>query len=111
MESLSSDNSIPRVVDLDGTLINTDLLYEGIVALVKKNFLYVFLLFPWVLKGKAYMKNKIFRIAQILPELLPYNTELLEFLYKEAGNGRMIVLATASPISNAVEIAKGSSHI
>ena len=52
------------------------------------------------------MKNKIFRIAQILPELLPYNTELLEFLYKEADNGRMIVLATASPISNAVEKAK-----
>jgi 4-hydroxybenzoate polyprenyltransferase/phosphoserine phosphatase len=106
MGTLSSDNSIPLVVDLDGTLINTDLLYEGIVVLIKKNFLYIFLLLPWFLKGKAYMKNKIFRIATMRPELLPYNRELLEFLYKEAANGRVIVLATASPTSNANEISK-----
>lgn len=105
MESQTSDN-IPLVVDLDGTLINTDLLYEGIAALLKKNVLNVFLLLPWLLKGKAYLKNKISQIAEIRLDLLPYNMKLLEFLEKESGNGRKIVLATASPKSYAIEISK-----
>lgn len=106
IKSSLSDNTVPLVVDLDGTLINTDLLHEGVIALLKKNFLYFFLLIPWLLKGKVYLKNKIFRIAQISPELLPFNTELLEFLKKESDNGRTIIMATASPISNAIEISK-----
>ena len=96
-----SENTIPLVVDLDGTLIHTDLLHEAVISLLKKNFLYAFLLIPWLMKGKAYMKNKLFQIVAIDPELLPYNAELLEFLKSESDNGRTIVLATASPISNA----------
>lgn len=105
MESQSSDN-IPIVVDLDGTLINTDLLYEGVAALIKKNPLYVFLLFAWLLKGKVHLKNKISQIAKIRLDLLPYNTRLLEFLRTESDKGRVIVLATASLKSYALEIAK-----
>ncbi len=101
-----SDNTVPLVVDLDGTLINTDLLHEGVITLLKKNFLYVFLLVPWFLKGKVYLKNKILSIVQISPELLPYNTELLEFLKEESDNGRKIILATASPILKAIDISK-----
>lgn len=101
-----SDNSIPLIVDLDGTFIYTDLLYEGIVGLVKKNFLYIFILLPWLIKGKAHLKNKVSGIAQINLELLPYNVELLKFLQKESGKGRKIILATASPIDYALEISK-----
>lgn len=105
MESQSSDN-IPIVVDLDGTFINTDLLYEGIAILLKKNFLNVFLLLPWLLKGKAYLKNKVSQLAKIRLDLIPYNMKLLEFLQKESGKGRVIILATASHKSYALEIAK-----
>ncbi|HEY5370535.1 MAG TPA: UbiA family prenyltransferase [Hanamia sp.] len=101
-----SDNSIPLIVDLDGTFINTDLLYEGIVSLVKKKCLYIFLLLPWLMKGKAHLKNKVSGIAQINLELLPYNVELLEFLQKESDKGRKIILATASPMHYALEISK-----
>ena len=31
-----SDNTFPLVVDLDGTLIKTDLLFEGFIMLIKK---------------------------------------------------------------------------
>ena len=79
-----ADNSIPLVVDLDGTLIYTDLLYEGIILLVKKNLLYIFLCLRWLLKGKIYLKNKIFSIVHIRSELLPYNKQLLIFLQKES---------------------------
>ena len=106
MKSLNPDNTIPLVVDLDGTLIDTDLLYEGVVVLLKKNILYIFLLLPWLLKGKVFLKNKISKIVSIRLDLLPYNMRLLEFLRKESDNGRVIVLATASPISYALEISK-----
>ena len=105
MESQAFDN-IPLIVDLDGTLINTDLLHEGIAALVKKNPLNVFLLFAWLLKGKVYLKNRISQIAKIRLDLLPYNMSLLEFLQNESDKGRAIVLATASHKSYALEIAK-----
>ena len=94
MKSLTPVNTIPLVVDLDGTLINTDLLHEGVVALIKKNILYIFLLLPWLLKGKAFLKNKIAKITNISLDLLPYNANLLEFLRQESDKGRIIVLAT-----------------
>src|SRR5438034_11663706 len=102
MQSKPFHNQSPLVVDLDGTLINTDLLYEGFILLLRKNLLYVFLCLFWLLKGKAHLKNKILSIVKIPSELLPYNSELLDFLQKEHGNGRKLVLATASPITNAL---------
>jgi 4-hydroxybenzoate polyprenyltransferase/phosphoserine phosphatase len=106
MKMKNQSNNIPLVVDLDGTLINTDLFYEGIISILKKNILYFFLLLPWLLRGKVFIKNKISQIAKIRIEILPYNTELLGFLQNESDNGRLIILATASPISIALEISK-----
>lgn len=104
MQNQLSDNEFPLVVDLDGTLINTDLLFEGFILLIKKNLLYIFPCFLWLIKGKAYLKNKILSKVQVLSELLPYNLELLDFLRSEHRNGRKLVLATASPLANAIEI-------
>ncbi|MEO6837818.1 MAG: UbiA family prenyltransferase [Ginsengibacter sp.] len=106
MHNQSSDINIPLVVDLDGTLIHTDLLYEGVLMLVKRNPLYIFKFLLWVLKGKAYFKNEIFKIAKLRYDLLPYNKELLNFLQSESSNGRKLILATASLKSNAQEISK-----
>jgi 4-hydroxybenzoate polyprenyltransferase len=101
-----TDKDCPLVVDLDGTLINTDLLYEGVIMLLRKNPLYFFQCFRWLLKGKVYFKNEIFKIVSLRYELLPCNKELLSFLQTESANGRKIILATASLKSNAQEISK-----
>lgn len=106
MNQKISDSNIPLVVDLDGTLINTDLLHEALILLVKKNFLYIFICIGWLFKGKVYFKNKVFSLVQIQPELLPYNTALLEFLQIEKNKGRKLILATASLKSQATNIAK-----
>src|ERR1035437_1785077 len=106
MLSQPSDNNIPLVVDLDGTLIKTDLLYEGIIMLLRKNPLYIFACLLWLLKGKVYFKNEIFKIVHLRYELLPVNNELLRFLQTESSNGRKLILATASLKSNAQEISK-----
>lgn len=103
-ESLETD--IPLVVDLDGTLINTDLLHEAAVLLIRKNPFYIFICVLWALKGRSYLKNKIFSLVHINPELLPYNINFLNFLKKEHEKGRKLILATASLSSNASEIAE-----
>lgn len=104
-----SDNDIPLVVDLDGTLINTDLLHEALILLIKKNFLYFFICIGWLFKGKIYLKNKIFSQIHIPPHLLPYNITLLEFLKAEKNKGRKLILATASLKSQATNISKTHS--
>jgi len=106
MQIQVTDMDCPLIVDLDGTLINTDLLYEGLVLLLRKNPLYFFSCLLWIFKGKAYLKRKILGNIHIQTELLPYNRELLDFLKQEATNGRKIILATASPLPNALAIAE-----
>ena len=105
MQTRATEIDFPLVVDLDGTLINSDLLFEGFILLLRKNPLYIFSCLAWLFRGKAYLKDSILSRVQIQAELLPYNKELLGFLKEEAGKGRKIILATASPLSNALVVA------
>ena len=59
------------VVDIDGTLIRTDLLHESVFALLKSNPLYLFLLPVWLLKGRAHLKQMIAERVDLPVELLP----------------------------------------
>ena len=86
---------IPLCVDLDGTLINTDSLYEGLISLLKQNFWYLFLLPLWLLRGKADFKAQIARRVHLDVEFLPYNTALIEFI-KSQRPLRHLVLCTAA---------------
>lgn len=99
-------NNVPLVVDIDGTLINTDLLHEAAILLFKKNPFYIFKYILWLLKGKAYLKKKIFELVWIEYETLPFNQQVLDFLHEEHAKGRKIILATASPLQAAEAIAK-----
>ena len=83
-------------VDLDGTLIKSDLLFECLVPIIKNYFYAIFLAPFWLLKGKAYLKDKFSDLVSINPEILPYNNNVLEFIKKEKENGKKIILATAS---------------
>jgi len=94
----------PLFVDLDGTLIRSDMLLESILALVKQNCWYIFLLPLWLLRGKAYFKARIAALVDVAVDLLPYNEAFLEFLKTENRAGRELVLATATNTKFAVEI-------
>ncbi|GAB1452046.1 UbiA family prenyltransferase [Draconibacterium sp.] len=106
MVNKPSFKNIPLVVDLDGTLIHTDLLYEGLVILVKKNPIYIFLCLLWLIKGKIYFKKEIYKRIQIPYNLLPLNNELVYYLKEELLDGRQLILATASLKLNAQEFAE-----
>jgi len=97
MDARSERNAIPLAVDLDGTLIATDLLWEGLFILLKKNPLYVFLVPFWLAGGPARLKQAIAERIDIDPTSLPYRQPLLERLHAEHAEGRGIVLATGTP--------------
>src|SRR5664279_468607 len=92
----ASSAGVPLCVDLDGTLIRSDLVFEGLVRLAKKGVGPVFLAPFWLAKGKAGFKRELAKSVTFEPSTLPYDLRLLEFLRKEKEQGRRLVLATAS---------------
>ena len=105
MDARSDRNAIPLAVDLDGTLIATDLLWEGLFTLLKKNPLYLLLLPLWLTGGPARLKQEIARRVDIDPASLPYRQDLLDRLRAEHREGRKILLATGTPRKFAEAIA------
>lgn len=89
-----SSKGVPLCVDLDGTLLKSDLFHESLLALLRLNPLYALLLPWWLLKGKAALKREIASRVSIDPSFLPYDPAVLEWLQAEAGRTR--VLCTAS---------------
>ena len=89
----------PLYVDLDGTLIATDLLHESTLKLLRASPLSLFLLPLWLLRGKAHLKREIARRVQVDPSSLPYRPQVLETIRQAREQGRRVVLATASDAS------------
>jgi 4-hydroxybenzoate polyprenyltransferase/phosphoserine phosphatase len=85
----------PLCVDLDGSLLHTDLLVESVMALLSTNFLYLFLLPYWFAMGKAYLKSRVAALARIDVSTLPYNNAVLDYIRAQRLN-RPIILVTAS---------------
>ncbi|MCA0026872.1 MULTISPECIES: UbiA family prenyltransferase [unclassified Mesorhizobium] len=106
MDARSDGNAIPLAVDLDGTLIATDLLWEGLFILIKKNPLYIFLVPFWAAAGPARLKQAIAQRVDIDPASLPYRAPLLDRIRAEHAEGRKIVLATGTPRKFADAIAR-----
>lgn len=94
----------PLCVDLDGTLIHSDLLLESALALLGRNPLYLFAMAFWLLRGKAHLKREIARRCKIEVATLPYNAALVEWLRAERGQ-RRLVLCTASDAGYAHAVA------
>lgn len=96
----------PLVVDLDGTLLRSDLLLETGMAFVRHRPLKALRLFKWLVKGKATLKANLARAVDIDVTVLPYDPAVLDLVNSARNSGRKVVLATASHISLADRIAK-----
>lgn len=85
-------------VDLDGTLIHSDLFVEGIFEYLKSNPLLIFQVIWWLLlKGRSYTKFAIAEQIDIDVASLPFRKNLIETLNIKKAQGHEIILATASP--------------
>jgi 4-hydroxybenzoate polyprenyltransferase len=98
-------SSIPFVVDLDGTLIRTDLLLESGFAFIRAQPLRLFAPIAWLVEGKAHLKTRLAECTPLEVKALPYDMELMELLAAEKAKGREIILATASHRRYAEQIA------
>jgi 4-hydroxybenzoate polyprenyltransferase len=92
-----ASTAIPLVVDLDGTLVNTDLLVESGLSFLRRHPLQCWKLLLWLSRGKAY----VFDAAS-----LPYNSEVLSLIEAARAEGRKVVLATASHLTLAKQVAE-----
>ncbi len=102
---VQSPESPPLAVDLDGTLVKTDLLIESFVALIKQAPWCLLAIPFWLLRGRAYLKKQIAQRVSLDVEVLPYRQELLDRLRAEHARGRTIVLATAADGAIARQVA------
>lgn len=102
---VTSNKTSVIAVDLDGTLINTDMLVENVFLFLRLYPFRGFALLIWLTKGKAYFKRQL--ANAVLPGVgeLPYNRPLLAWLRLQRQAGFSLVLATASDMRIAQAVA------
>jgi 4-hydroxybenzoate polyprenyltransferase len=97
MASLATAEVNPHLyVDLDGTLIATDLLHESTLQLLRNSPSSVLQMPAWLLRGKAYAKRQIAQRVSLDASVLPYRVDMLAIIRQARLQGRRVVLATAS---------------
>lgn len=99
-------NTCPLIVDLDGTLIHSDMLQESALTAVGQNPLYLFKIAYWLSKGRAHLKQRLAERLSFDPSLLPYNHVLIEWLTQQKTQGRRLILCTASDQAIASAVAE-----
>ena len=94
---LQKDIGRPLVIDLDGTLIASDLLIESFFALLSQRPLRALIALGTLLvRGRAAFKAKIAASVSLNYEILPVHTKLAAFVKSERETGRRVYVASAS---------------
>ncbi len=110
MPAISSERDLagepPLVVDLDGTLLHTDLMVESMLILLKRHPWRLLLAVLQLLGGIAAFKQRLAREA--LPDVatLPFDRPLLDYLAEASARGRRLVLATGADEAAAAAVAR-----
>ncbi|HWE04059.1 MAG TPA: UbiA family prenyltransferase [Tepidisphaeraceae bacterium] len=95
----------PLCIDMDGTLIATDSLWEATLLLIREKPAALLRVPGWILAGRATLKEQVARRVSIDVRLLPYRKDVVELMRSEKASGRTIVLATAAHRSVAEAVA------
>src|SRR5260370_41321025 len=83
-------------VDLDGTLIRGNVLWECVLVLLKTRPILLLLLPFWLLSGRASVKRHVAARTHLDPARLPYRQQVLDLIQQEKATGRRIALVTAA---------------
>jgi 4-hydroxybenzoate polyprenyltransferase len=107
-EAATRDGVLPPLaVDMDGTVLLSDTLHESLLALLRANPLYLFVLPFWLLGGKAHFKRAVARRVVPDPATFAFNEPFLAWLRTQHGR-RRLVLCTAADAGIAHAVA---SHL
>ena len=96
MDARSPQTETTIFVDLDGTLIHSDLLWETLFLAARQKPQVMLQVPGWIAAGKARLKAELARAVDFDPALLPYREEVVERLRRARADGRRIVLATGA---------------
>jgi 4-hydroxybenzoate polyprenyltransferase len=97
--------TVHLVVDLDGTLVNTDLLFESFFSAVTLGVRHHVSVLAALLRGKAELKAYLAKVSSIDYGLLPYDQATLSLIRKARAEGRQVYLATSSDQRHAEAVA------
>ncbi|OLP55335.1 prenyltransferase [Rhizobium rhizosphaerae] len=96
MDVRTEARHIPLCVDLDGTLLATDTLWEGVAVVLMRNPFLIFSLLLWALRGKGRLKHEVAVRTGRAAKDWPYREVVLQRLERERKAGREIVLVTGA---------------
>jgi len=86
----------PLLIDLDRSLIRTDMLLETVLAYLSANPLRIFRLLGWALKGRAHLKRKLAEAVEFDVELVPVHDGVAALAARASRRGRQVFLVTAT---------------
>ena len=99
-------DAVPLCVDLDGTLIKSDSLYDSFCALLRRQPIAALRLPALLMRGgKAAVKAHVGALAPLDAAQLPYNQAVLAFLEEQHALGRRLYLATGADVVLAERVA------
>ena len=84
------------VIDLDGTLLQTNVLIESALSLIRRSPLMIFQMLGWLLRGRARLKHELARVGPLDIGALPLNPAVEAYAAGEKARGRKVYLATAA---------------
>ena len=67
------ETQVPLAVDLDGTLIRSDMMWESVARLLGQNPWWLLALPFWWARGRAHLKQQLARRVQVEASTLPYH--------------------------------------
>ena len=103
---MSDKKNLPLVVDLDGTLVNTDLFLEAAFVFIGKNFFNFFRMVYWLLKyGRGGLKLNLEKNVPLRADVLPFHQDVIDWLKIEKSKNRRLIMATGSPQNYAQAVA------
>ena len=86
-------SSVPLYVDLDGTVLKTDTLWECLLVFVRRFPLRIPVMLLIAFRGKPTFKAYLADHVRLDSETLPYKYDVLEYLASERADRRQVVLA------------------
>ena len=95
-DAAASGRLPPLVVDVDGSLVNGDLLIEGVARMLAVAPLKLPALPVWLAGGRAAFKRRVARAAALPPETLALNRAVLDEIASAKEQGREVWLASAA---------------
>lgn len=101
-----NDRQVPLVVDVDGTLIRGDLLWEGLVCIALTQPHRLVAAAVALLGGRARLKGYVASVAGVDVHLLPLEPSVMRLIANARTEGNQVVLASAAHHTHVAALAE-----